>query len=158
LLSLLIFPVKVLTNHIALYRIGARSGKPLTILDREFDTTLPSAYDVFDDNSANATDINQSNHAAEPIYLGFLHLIKLSEILGRILKALYAPKAKYANQNAGIDDPTILLVFDRRLNHWKSVLDAGMFPKGKGDPKPDPEDLNSSEQRNLTINPKQRGM
>ncbi|CAO3680463.1 unnamed protein product [Umbelopsis ramanniana] len=144
--------------------IGARAGKPLTILDRDFDTGFPSAYEVHDsDNSGTTSSTTEqgegdSHMDEEPPYLAFIHLIKLSEILGRILKALYAPKAKYANHSAGIDDPTILLVFDRRLSHWKATLDAGMIPKGKGEPKPDPENPDYSEAQNLKINPQHRVM
>lgn len=106
-------------------------------------------------NGTNSPDA--ADHNDEPIYLAFIHLIKLSEMLGRILKALYAPKAKYANHNAGIDDPTILLVFDRRLNHWKATLDAGMIPKGKGEPKSDPDNPDENEAKDLKIDPQQRG-
>ncbi|KAG2176165.1 hypothetical protein INT43_005398 [Umbelopsis isabellina] len=134
--------------------IGARFGKPLTILDRDFDTGFPSAYEVSD--VAGDIESNHTKDDQEPVYLAFLHLIKLSEILGRVLKALYAPKAKYSNRNAGIDDPTILLVFDRRLAYWKSMLDAGMIPKAKGDPKPDPSDPTTSEARKVPIKPEQR--
>lgn len=152
-----------MTNALSPFRIGARAGKPLTILDRDFDTGFPSAYEVHDSDDSGSTSSTteegegDSHMDEEPPYLAFIHLIKLSEILGRILKALYAPKAKYANHNAGIDDPTILLVFDRRLNHWKATLDAGMIPKGKGEPKSDPENPDQSEVQNLKINPQHRG-
>lgn len=93
--------------------IGARAGKPLTILDRDFDTTMPSPYEVLDSDNANS----------RPVYRPFVLLIRLSEILGRVLKALYAPNSKRSNSNAGLDDPTILAVIDRRLRNWKSTLD-----------------------------------
>ncbi|KAI8379646.1 fungal-specific transcription factor domain-containing protein [Radiomyces spectabilis] len=96
--------------------MSARAGKPLTILDRDFDTELPSPYEVSD---AGLPILEEST----PIYHSFLLFIKLSEILGRVLKALYAPKAKHANINAGLDDPTILVVFDRRLKQWRASLD-----------------------------------
>ncbi|KAI9322175.1 fungal-specific transcription factor domain-containing protein [Dichotomocladium elegans] len=95
--------------------MGARAGKPLTILDRDFDTAMPSPYKVTD-----------AGPSGEPIYRHFLLLIKLSEILGRVLKALYAPKAKRSNCNAGLDDPTILVVLDRRLKNWRASLDEPM--------------------------------
>ncbi|KAF7730685.1 hypothetical protein EC973_001634 [Apophysomyces ossiformis] len=93
--------------------MGARAGKPLTILDRDFDTAMPSPYEVLDDSKA---------VQGLPIYRSFLLLIKLSEILGRVLKALYAPNAKHSNCNAGLDDPTIRVVFDRRLKHWLNSM------------------------------------
>ncbi|KAI8378563.1 fungal-specific transcription factor domain-containing protein [Blakeslea trispora] len=93
--------------------VGARAGKPLTILDRDFDTEMPMAHEVFDDGRVGPS-----------VYHSFISLIKLSEILGRILKALYAPKSKCSNTNAGLDDPTILAVFDRRLKNWRASLDT----------------------------------
>ncbi|KAI9480326.1 MAG: fungal-specific transcription factor domain-containing protein [Benjaminiella poitrasii] len=99
--------------------LGTRTGKPLTILDRDFDTEMPSPYEIVDeDNNGTANTVQDP-----PIYRGFIAMIKLSEILGRVLKALYAPNAKLANSNAGLDDPTILAVFERRLENWKTSLD-----------------------------------
>ncbi|EPB84584.1 hypothetical protein HMPREF1544_08679 [Mucor circinelloides 1006PhL] len=116
-------PSEIETRHRVFYAcyvldrlMGARAGKPLTILDRDFDTELPVAHEVYDDN-------NNTTPAGPSIYHSFIKLIKLSEILGRILKALYAPKSKHSNTNAGLDDPTILAVFDRRLKNWKASLD-----------------------------------
>ncbi|KAG2235950.1 hypothetical protein INT48_004280 [Thamnidium elegans] len=113
-------PSEIETRHRVFYAcyvldrlMGARAGKPLTILDRDFDTDLPVPYEVYDDNLEQGPSI----------YHSFIHLIELSEILGRILKALYAPKSKHSNSNAGLDDPTILAVFDRRLKNWKASLD-----------------------------------
>jgi hypothetical protein len=98
--------------------IGARAGKPLTILDRDFDTALPSMYEVTDTPTATTTTKQQ-----QPVYRAFVLWIKLSEILGRVLKACYAPNAKKANSNANLDDPMILTVFDRRLKHWQATLE-----------------------------------
>jgi hypothetical protein len=97
--------------------LGARAGKPLTILDRDFDTDMPSPYEISDDDNG-----SESSAQGVPTYRSFILLIKLSVILGRVLKSLYAPNAKIANSNAGLDDPTILTVFDRRLKNWKSLL------------------------------------
>ncbi|KAI7863659.1 fungal-specific transcription factor domain-containing protein, partial [Spinellus fusiger] len=94
--------------------IGARAGKPLTILDRDFDTAVPSPYE------------SPYPDSGGPIYQPFVLMIKLSEILGRILKALYAPNAKHSNRNAGLDDPTIRAVFERRLEMWKQSLEESV--------------------------------
>jgi hypothetical protein len=94
--------------------LGARAGKPLTILDRDFDTDMPSPYEVFDD----------AEPSGPPMYRSFILLINLSEILGRVLKALYAPNAKKSNTNAGLDDPTILVVFEKRLQQWKASMNT----------------------------------
>ncbi|KAI7880624.1 hypothetical protein K492DRAFT_177699 [Lichtheimia hyalospora FSU 10163] len=102
-------PCEIETRHRVFYAcyildrwLSARGGRPLTILDRDFDTSLPSVYEN-----------------DEPIYRGFVIMARLSEILGRLLKALYAPKAKHANNNASLDDPTLLEAFDRRLKACK---------------------------------------
>ncbi|KAI8329951.1 fungal-specific transcription factor domain-containing protein [Chlamydoabsidia padenii] len=111
-------PCEVETRHRVFYAcyaldrwIGARAGKPLTILDRDFDTTLPSMYD---------------NESGPPVYRAFVLWVKLAEIVGRVLKALYAPSAKKANSNANLDDPMILVVFDRRLKHWYSLMEESV--------------------------------
>lgn len=106
--------------------LSARAGKPLTILDRDFDTTLPSVYEI--------TDNDPQTHDGVPRYQSFMLLAKLSEILGRVLKALYAPSAKHCNSNAGLDDPTILQVFDRRLKTWRQSMEEchGLPPSEKG--------------------------
>ena len=90
--------------------LSARAGKPLTILDRDFDTPMPSNNE----------------------YQAFAIMIKLSEILGRVLKALYAPKAKHANANAGLDDPTVIDAFDRRLKSCKTAMETEIPLTQKG--------------------------
>ncbi|KAI9245767.1 fungal-specific transcription factor domain-containing protein [Sporodiniella umbellata] len=96
--------------------MGARAGKPLTILDRDFDTDFPVPHEVFD----------QAHSPGPPVYHGFLALIKLSELLGRILKALYAPSSKKSNDNANLDHPTILDTLDLRLKDWKQKHLSGV--------------------------------
>ncbi|KAG0755464.1 hypothetical protein G6F62_008686 [Rhizopus arrhizus] len=110
-------PSEIETRHRVFYAcyvldrlMGARAGKPLTILDRDFDTDFPVPHEVYDDQRP----------IGPSVYHSFIALIKLSEILGRILKALYAPNSKHSNSNANLDDPTILAVFDRRLKNWKT--------------------------------------
>ncbi|CEP07470.1 hypothetical protein [Parasitella parasitica] len=116
-------PSEIETRHRVFYAcyildrlMGARAGKPLTILDRDFDTELPVPHEVYDNS-------NHTRATGPSIYHSFIKLIKLAEILGRVLKALYAPKSKHSNANAGLDDPTILAVFDRRLKNWRASLD-----------------------------------
>lgn len=106
--------------------LGARAGKPLTILDRDFDTDMPSPYEIVDDESHDHEHEHHEQKTARPcgppVYRPFILLINLSEILGRVLKALYAPNAKKSNTNAGLDDPTILVVFEKRLQQWKKTM------------------------------------
>lgn len=113
-------PSEIETRHRVFYACyvmdrwhGARSGKPLTILDRDFDTDIPSPYEITDDESSQGL----------PVYRKFILLIQLSEILGRVLKALYAPNSRIANSNANLDDPNILAVLNNRLENWINSLD-----------------------------------
>lgn len=116
-------PCEIETRHRVFYAcyildrwLSARGGRPLTILDRDFDTSLPSVYEE-----------------GEPVYRGFVVMARLSEILGRLLKALYAPKAKHANNNASLDDPTLLEAFDRRLKACKmGIMEEDMPLAQKG--------------------------
>ncbi|KAI8375235.1 fungal-specific transcription factor domain-containing protein [Blakeslea trispora] len=97
--------------------LSARLGKPLTIMDRGFDVDMPSPYEVREESS-------NSELPANPSYRPFILMIKLCEILGRILKSLYAPNASVSNINAGLDNFTILTVLEHRLKDWKSSLDT----------------------------------
>ncbi|OBZ85388.1 hypothetical protein A0J61_06569, partial [Choanephora cucurbitarum] len=96
--------------------LSARLGKPLTIMDREFDVDMPSPYEVNEEDS-------NSELPGNPSYRPFILMIKLCEILGRILKSLYAPNANRSNINAGLDNFTILTVLEHRLQDWKNSLD-----------------------------------
>lgn len=51
------------------------------------------------------------------IYQLFLELIKLSEILGRILQGLYTPKAKKVGLEQGSD--AIVTQLDHQLTEWR---------------------------------------
>lgn len=51
------------------------------------------------------------------IYQLFIELIKLSEILGRILQGLYTPKAKKVGLEQGSD--AIVTQLDHQLTEWR---------------------------------------
>ena len=55
-----------------------------------------------------------------PMNQPFLHLLKLSEILGRILQGLYTPKAKRHSAKHGSD--AIVGYLDDALSHWRASL------------------------------------
>ncbi|KAI8978499.1 fungal-specific transcription factor domain-containing protein [Pilobolus umbonatus] len=90
--------------------ISTRAGKPLNILDSDYDTDLPVPYD-------------EENEQKIDRYHPFLQLIQLSEILGKTLYALYSPKSKCSKMNIGLEDYTILAGLNRRLNDWRVSLD-----------------------------------
>ncbi|ORY89565.1 fungal-specific transcription factor domain-domain-containing protein [Syncephalastrum racemosum] len=109
---------------------GARAGKPLTILDRDFNTPMPSAVEITDEDKEAE---GQHETKKEKPYATFLLMIKLSEILGRLLKAMYAPNSKNSNHSAGLDDPTIRTVFEQRLKNWMTSFEEhALMPSHKG--------------------------
>ncbi|KAI9006292.1 fungal-specific transcription factor domain-containing protein [Phycomyces nitens] len=55
-----------------------------------------------------------------PIYQPFVQLVKLSEILGKVLQGLYTPKAKKHSALHGSD--SIISYLDGVLSEWKSAL------------------------------------
>ncbi len=55
-----------------------------------------------------------------PMNQPFLHLLKLSEILGKILQGLYTPKAKKHSAEHGSD--AIVAYLDDALSNWRASL------------------------------------
>lgn len=55
-----------------------------------------------------------------PIYQPFVQLVKLSEILGKILQGLYTPLAKKHSEKHGSD--AIVTYLDKTLSEWRSNL------------------------------------
>lgn len=55
-----------------------------------------------------------------PIYQPFVQLVKLSEILGRILQGLYTPRAKRHSAEHGSD--AIVTYLDNTLSEWRASL------------------------------------
>lgn len=56
----------------------------------------------------------------QPLYQPFVQLAKLSEILGRILRGLYTPKAKTVSMKYGSD--AIVTLLDHALTDWRQKL------------------------------------
>lgn len=55
-----------------------------------------------------------------PIYQPFVQLVKLSEILGKILQGLYTPLAKKRSEEHGSD--AVVAYLDKALSDWRSAL------------------------------------
>ncbi|ORY99251.1 transcription factor domain-containing protein [Syncephalastrum racemosum] len=91
------------------------------VLDRWTGARAGQTADNF--GSSSSVEVNDEDREAEEQletkeekpYATLLLMIKLSEILGRLLKAMYAPNSKNSNHSAGLDDPTIWTVFEQRL-------------------------------------------
>ncbi|RUP44678.1 hypothetical protein BC936DRAFT_149143, partial [Jimgerdemannia flammicorona] len=104
---------------------AAEMGRPMTILDHDYDTELPSAYEIEEDNSAASDDAQTSSPASPPpnvpVYTSFIQLIKLSEILGQVLQGLYSPRARSTGLGLANAD-SLANILDRSLTNWKVAL------------------------------------
>jgi hypothetical protein len=65
-----------------------------------------------------------SKGAKQPLYQPFVQLAKLSEILGRILRGLYTPKAKKISVKYGSD--AIVTLLDHALTDWRQKLPSSL--------------------------------
>jgi hypothetical protein len=66
-----------------------------------------------------------SKGAKQPLYQPFVQLAKLSEILGRILRGLYTPKAKKISVKYGSD--AIVTLLDHALTDWRQKLPSSLY-------------------------------
>ncbi|KAI9253565.1 fungal-specific transcription factor domain-containing protein [Sporodiniella umbellata] len=85
--------------------ISSRTGKPLMILDVDFDTDLPLAY--------------ETNNQL-PTHQGFLSLIQICSLLGNILGSIYSPRGDLNCIDSSCKDSAKINVLDSYLRHWKS--------------------------------------
>ncbi|OZJ04608.1 hypothetical protein BZG36_02038 [Bifiguratus adelaidae] len=95
--------------------IGAESGKPLFIMDFDFDVELPSPYEI--DDEVCSSPFNSPGDK-KPVHQVFIELIRVSEVLGHILQALYSPKARIM----GMLSESTLQTLHLRLTRWKMSL------------------------------------
>jgi hypothetical protein len=61
-----------------------------------------------------------NKNTKQPLYQPFVQLAKLSEILGRVLRGLYTPKAKKVSMKYGSD--AIVTLLDHALTDWRQKL------------------------------------
>ncbi|KAI9313937.1 fungal-specific transcription factor domain-containing protein [Dichotomocladium elegans] len=115
---------------------AAATGRPQTIFDEDCDEIYPSESatieEVMDIPTSDADDdvvrypsldtkIAQKVKGDKiPLYQPFVQLVKLSEILGRILQGLYTPRAKRHSAEHGSD--AIVTYLDNTLSEWRSNL------------------------------------
>ncbi|KAI9494489.1 fungal-specific transcription factor domain-containing protein [Zychaea mexicana] len=108
--------------------IAAELGRPVAILDEEFDVELPSVYEITSIYHSELRDA-QLRHMKpallldaetalkekRPVYAAFLHMISLARTLGQVLVSLYSPKMQYAARR------NIYLVdtLNMALTRWK---------------------------------------
>ncbi|KAF7727016.1 Transcriptional activator of fatty acid utilization [Apophysomyces ossiformis] len=110
---------------------SASLGRPINIRDEDNDVGYPDATASWEevlDEPETATEIHSSRFpsaAYRPssrdgrveIYQLFIQLVKLSEILGRILQGLYTPKAQKISHEQGSD--AIVTRLDHELTEWR---------------------------------------
>ncbi|KAG0167090.1 Transcriptional activator of fatty acid utilization [Apophysomyces sp. BC1034] len=110
---------------------SASLGRPINIRDEDNDVGYPDATaswkEVLDEPELNTQekDPRFPSAAYRPtsvegrveIYQLFIQLVKLSEILGRILQGLYTPKAQRISHDQGSD--AIVTRLDHELTEWR---------------------------------------
>ncbi|GAA5810491.1 hypothetical protein MFLAVUS_003913 [Mucor flavus] len=111
---------------------SASLGRPISIRDEDNDVGYPdptaSWKEVLDEEEAGKLEPTiprfpsamcrpKNSNGRVGIYQLFIELIKLSEILGRILQGLYTPKAKKVGLEQGSD--AIVTQLDHQLTEWR---------------------------------------
>ncbi|KAF7727022.1 hypothetical protein EC973_008136 [Apophysomyces ossiformis] len=117
---------------------SAAMGRPQTIFDEDCDEAYPKESATWeevmdlppgrtpDDEDGPRFPSLEPHVACKvkgediPIYQPFVQVVKLSEILGRILQGLYTPKAKKHSAAHGSD--ALVKYLDNALSEWRSAL------------------------------------
>ncbi|KAI8371342.1 fungal-specific transcription factor domain-containing protein [Radiomyces spectabilis] len=124
--------------------VAAELGRPMSILDHEFDVDLPSPYELgapvqstCDDASEQGiipTMIREAQEAYTsrvPVYTDYIHFITLGHILGQVLLGLHSPRTK----DAGRQNSEVVRHLECSLAQWAMDLPENMqyeYPNGKG--------------------------
>lgn len=96
----------------------------MTILDHDFDVDMPSLYDEIDNSpsigSSEENDIYPANNdpKVKQVYHAFIHVIKLTQILGQVLQGLHSPRAR----SLGRRNESLICFLDGALVRWKLNL------------------------------------
>lgn len=108
--------------------VAADLGRPVSIIDNEFEVGLPSPYELtyqsklleqhYDYAPILLVEAEASRQNREPVYSSFVHLVTLAQIIGQILIGLYSPKAK----NTRYQNLELLDILDNNLANWKLAL------------------------------------
>lgn len=118
---------------------AAGFGRPQTIFDEDCDESYPSdsasweevmdepvGYSPSEDDddprfpSLDRSMARKVKGEKIPLYQPFFQLVRLSEILGRILQGLYTPKAKRHSAEHGSD--AIVRYLGEALTEWRNAL------------------------------------
>ena len=105
--------------------VAAELGRPVSILDHEFDVELPNEFELnsLPLHQGETTPIliketEQDRIEKKPVYACFLHLITLSQIAGQVLVGFHSTRAKRYR----FDNLALLDILDRSLTNWKLAL------------------------------------
>lgn len=110
--------------------VAAELGRPVSILDNEFDVQLPTPYELpipaekkRSHNELTPILILEAEAALEekkPVYIAFIHLVSLSQIGGQVLVGFHSTRAKHLRDQQ--DSLQLLCILDRNLTNWKMAL------------------------------------
>ncbi|CAO3661570.1 unnamed protein product [Rhizopus stolonifer] len=115
--------------------IAGDSGRPFTAIDEDISELYPSEYASFDEVMDSMTETDQHlprfpsldkesskkcKSKMVPIYQPFIQMVKLSRILGMILKNLYTPQGKKYCIEHGSD--SVVGYLDNALSEWRANL------------------------------------
>lgn len=106
--------------------VAAELGRPVSILDHEFDVELPNVYELNTPPSKYTSDFTPAlileTEAAftekRPVYSCFLYMVTLSQIAGQVLVGFHSTRAKKYR----LENVALLNILDRSLTNWKLSL------------------------------------
>lgn len=108
-------------------------GRPVTIIDQEFDVELPSVHEV---ESCHPKDFSERPFVPDlilqadadlkkktPIYAQFRYCVGLGQIYGQVLSGLHSPRT----MRAGRRNKSLVHILDQRLKNWKLSLPSELL-------------------------------
>ncbi|KAI7883058.1 hypothetical protein K492DRAFT_205750 [Lichtheimia hyalospora FSU 10163] len=111
--------------------VAAQFGRPVTIVDEDFNVEPPSPYELESTHESYLRDpefqsctpalmveAQAAIQERRPVYDFFLECITLSKILGHILLSMYSPKTEYSARR----NDFLILTIANQLAQWKAKL------------------------------------
>ncbi|OZJ03243.1 hypothetical protein BZG36_03451 [Bifiguratus adelaidae] len=119
--------------------MGALMGRPLAILERNFDVDMPEMFEteefIFDPENPMHPKPATKEDLQPQLFDHFIQMIKLADVMGRIINGLYETKAKTYRLAEQVDTPdpqhleevhAIVHMLDRKLTQWKLSLNESL--------------------------------
>jgi hypothetical protein len=113
--------------------VAAELGRPVTIIDQEFDAELPSVHEV---GSCHHKELSERPFVPDiilqtemdiqkktSVYAQFYYSIHLGQIFGQVLSGLHSPRSI----QSGRRNHSLVHVLDQRLKNWKLSLPSEML-------------------------------